>query len=212
MASLPQAMGTASLVEAAGQFVVVTFLVYFLLVSGDTFRRSLLRVSGDTLTKKKITLQILDEIDLQIQKYLLVQLVTSALLGAICWTIFVWIGLQDALVWGALGGILHLIPYIGPTAFVVITAVIAFVQFDTMQPVVIVAGSVLTIVGLIGMLLVPCTASAVRDRAAPSHPSGLSGPAAGSAFFPSRPATDRRRPRRSACRDATRSACQGDIR
>jgi len=157
MINLPQylVMGTASLVEAAGQFVVVTFLVYFLLVSGDTFRRSLLRVSGDTLTKKKITLQILDEIDLQIQKYLLVQLVTSALLGAICWTIFVWIGLQDALVWGVLGGILHLIPYIGPTAFVVITAVIAFVQFDTMQPVVIVAGSVLTIVGLIGMLLVP---------------------------------------------------------
>ncbi|MEP6944170.1 MAG: AI-2E family transporter [Betaproteobacteria bacterium] len=148
-------MGTASLVAAAGQFVVVTCLVYFLLVSGDTFRRALLRVSGDTLTKKKITLQILDEIDLQIQRYLLVQLVTSALLGFICWLIFVWIGLQDALVWGVLGGILHLIPYVGPALFVVVTGIIAFVQFDTLRTVMIVMGITLTMIGLIGMLLVP---------------------------------------------------------
>ncbi len=147
--------GTAGLVAAAGQFVVVTCLVYFLLVSGDTFRRTLLRVSGDTLTKKKITLQILDEIDLQIQRYLLVQLFTSAMLGAICWAIFLWIGLQDALLWGVVGGILHLIPYVGPFAFVVVISIIAFVQFDTIQPVFVLLGSVITMIGIIGMLLVP---------------------------------------------------------
>jgi predicted PurR-regulated permease PerM len=64
-----------------GQLVVVVALVYFLLVAGDSFRRTLIRISDDTLTKKKITVQILDQIDLQIQRYLLVQLASSALLG-----------------------------------------------------------------------------------------------------------------------------------
>jgi len=51
-------MGTASAIADAGQFVVVVALVYFLLIAGDRFRRTLMRTSGDTLSKKKITLQI----------------------------------------------------------------------------------------------------------------------------------------------------------
>ena len=148
-------MGTASIVAGAGQFVVVVCLVYFLLVTGDAFRRTLLTFSGDTLSKKKITLQILDEIDLQIQRYLLVQLVTSALLGFVCWLVFAWVGLNDAMVWGLLGGVLHLVPYVGPTAFVAVTALVAFVQFDTIEPVAVVVSSVLFGIGVIGLLLVP---------------------------------------------------------
>ena len=148
-------MGTASAVTGAGQFFVVICLVYFLLVTGDAFRRTLVRVSGDTLSKKRITVQILDEIDSQIQRYLLVQLVTSALLGFATWAIFAWIGLHDAVVWGCIGALLHLIPYVGPTAFVAITALVAYVQFDTLQPVTVVVGSVLCCIGITGFLLVP---------------------------------------------------------
>ena len=78
-------MGTASALAGIGQLVVVIALVYFLLIAGDSFRRTLMRISGDTLSKKKITLQILDEIDSQIQRYLLVQIATSALLGVVAW-------------------------------------------------------------------------------------------------------------------------------
>ena len=148
-------MGTASLVTGAIQFVIVICLVYFLLVTGDAFRRTLIRFSGDTLTKKKITVQILDDIDSLIQRYLLVQLTTSALLGVVIWAIFASMGLENALVWGCIGGVLHLIPYVGPTAFVVITALVAFVQFDALQPAVFVTASVLVSIGVIGLLLVP---------------------------------------------------------
>jgi len=51
--------------------------------------------------------------------------------------------------------VLHLIPYAGPTAFVVLVGLVAYAQFDTVQPVVVVIGSVLAIVGVIGLLLVP---------------------------------------------------------
>lgn len=148
-------MGTASAVTGAGQFFVVICLVYFLLVTGDAFRRTLVRVSGDTLSAKKITIQILDEIDSQIQRYLLVQLTTSVLLGLSTWAIFAWIGLRDAVVWGCIGALLHLVPYVGPTAFVAITTLVAYVQFDTLEPVVIVVGSVLCCIGITGLLLVP---------------------------------------------------------
>lgn len=148
-------MGTASFLAGIGQLVAIVALVYFLLVAGDSFRRTLIRISGDSLTKKKITVQILDEIDLQIQRYLLVQVLTSVLLALVAWIAFAWVGLHDALFWACFGGVLHLIPYAGPTALVVITALVAYVQFDTLQPVAVVIGVTLALVGVIGLLLVP---------------------------------------------------------
>ena len=100
-------MGTASFIAGMGQLVVVVALVYFLLVAGDSFRRTLIRISGDTLTKKKITVQILDEIDLQIQRYLLVQVLSSVLLAVVTWVAFAWIGLNNALFWACVGGVFH---------------------------------------------------------------------------------------------------------
>jgi predicted PurR-regulated permease PerM len=148
-------MGTASALAGIGQLVVVIALVYFLLIAGDSFRRTLMRISGDTLSKKKVTLQILDEIDSQIQRYLLVQIAASALLGVVAWLIFASIGLENALFWGFVGGLLHLIPYAGPTAFVLLVGLVAYAQFESLQPVVLVIGSMLTIVAVIGLLLVP---------------------------------------------------------
>ena len=148
-------MGTASAVAGMGQLVVVVALVYFLLIAGDSFRRTLMRISGDTLSKKKITLQILEEINSQIQRYLVVQLATSALLGVVAWLVFAGIGLDNALFWASVGGVLHLIPYAGPTAFVVLVSLVAYAQFDSVQPVVFVISSMLGLVGVIGLLLVP---------------------------------------------------------
>ncbi len=148
-------MGTASAIAGIGQLVVVVALVYFLLIAGDSFRRTLVRISGDTFSKKKITVQILDEIDSQIQRYLLVQLATSALLGVVTWMVFAWVGLDNALFWACVGGVLHLIPYVGPTALVFAIALIAYVQFESLQPVALVIGSTLAIIGVIGLLLVP---------------------------------------------------------
>jgi predicted PurR-regulated permease PerM len=147
--------GTVDVAAGIGQLVVVVALVYFLLIAGDTFRRALLRVSGDSLTKKKITIQMLDEIDSQIQRYLLVQLATSALLGLLAYLVFAWVGLDNALTWGCVGSVLHLIPYAGPAAFVALIALVAYVQFDTLQPVLVILGSLLASLGVIALLLVP---------------------------------------------------------
>jgi predicted PurR-regulated permease PerM len=60
--------GTMGLVRLVGQVVVVTFLTYFLLLAGNTFRRKLVKITGTSLSDKKITVQALDEIASQIQR------------------------------------------------------------------------------------------------------------------------------------------------
>ena len=55
---------------AITQVLAVVFLVFFMLASGDLFKRKLVRIFGDTLSEKKITVQTIDEIDTQIRRYL----------------------------------------------------------------------------------------------------------------------------------------------
>ena len=148
-------MGTTSAIAGVGQLIVVVALAYFLLIAGNNFRRTLVRMSGDTLSKKKLTVQILDEIDAQIQRYLLVQLVTSALLGVVTWAVFSWIGLNNAFFWGCASGVLHLVPYAGPAASISIVALVAYAQFDSLQPVTLIIGSNLAIASVIGLVFVP---------------------------------------------------------
>jgi predicted PurR-regulated permease PerM len=147
--------GTLGLASLVGQVVVVTFLTFFLLVSGDTFRRKLVKISGDTLSQKKITVQALDEINLQIQRYLMVQLVTSGIVGVATGLSFWALGVKHAAVWGFVSGVLNLIPYIGSAVVTGGAALVAFLQFGEINMALAVAGASLLIHTLVGNLLVP---------------------------------------------------------
>lgn len=147
--------GTRGAAELIGQLVIVLFLAYFLMVSGDTFRRKLVRISGPTLSRKKITLQVLDDINTQIQRYLLVQVATSILVGIATWLAFLWIGLEHAAVLGIAAGICNSIPYLGPVVVTGGTAIVALVQFGTLDMALLVGGVSLVITSLEGYLLTP---------------------------------------------------------
>lgn len=149
-------MGFASLL---GQVTVVTFLTYFLLLSGDTFRRKLVKITGPTLTNKKITVQALDEITGQIQRYLLVQLLASIAVGITTGLAFWALGLEHAAVWGIAAGILNLVPYIGSIVVTGGAALVAFLQFGEVNMALAVAGASLLINTIEGNLLVPLLTS-----------------------------------------------------
>mgnify|MGYP001604069123 CR=1 FL=1 len=148
-------IGTKGAIGFAGQLTMVLFLAYFMLVSGDTFRRKLVKITGPTLSKKKITLQMLDEITGQIQRYLLVQIFTSILVGVATWLTFLWIGMEHAAIWGIAAGVFNIIPYLGPVIVTGGTALVAFLQFGTIGMALLVAGISLLITGLEGYLLTP---------------------------------------------------------
>lgn len=146
---------SVALLTGLGQAVIVIALTYFLLVSGHSFKRKVVRLSGDTLSRRKITVQILDEIDQQIQRYLLIQLGTSVMVGLLSGIAFAWIGLQNAVLWAVAAAVLHLIPYVGPTLIIAATSLLAYVQFGSLAQTLWVAGSSLAITGVIGLGITP---------------------------------------------------------
>src|SRR5207253_2115656 len=73
--------GGMTVLNVAGQFVLVVFLVYFFLVTGDLYKRKLVKIAGPTFTQKKLTVQILDEINRQIESFMIVQVLTSVLVA-----------------------------------------------------------------------------------------------------------------------------------
>src|SRR3954471_19906399 len=147
--------GTVGLASLIGQVTVVTFLTYFLVLSGDTFRRKLVKISGSTFAEKKITVQALDEITAQIQRYLLVQVVASAIVGVATGLSFWALGLKHAAVWGFASGLLNLIPYVGAAIVTIAAALVGFVQFGEIRMAVAIGGASLLIHTLVGNLLVP---------------------------------------------------------
>jgi predicted PurR-regulated permease PerM len=158
--------GSVGLATAVMQVVLVLFLVYFLLASGDLYRRKLVKIAGPSLQKKKITVQILSEIDRQIERFLLVQVFTSTLVALATWLTFRALGLQQAGVWGVLAGVFNSIPYFGPVVVTAATATIAFLQFGTIYMTALVGGSALVITTLEGLLIMPwLTSRAARMNA-----------------------------------------------
>ena len=151
--------GTLGLASLLAQTVMVTFLTYFMLVSGDTFRRKLVKITGPGLAEKKLTVQALDEINAQMQRYLLVQLVASIAVGLCTGVAFAILGLKHAAVWGVAAGVLNLVPYIGSIAVTGGAAVVAFVQFGSVNMALLVGGVSLLINTIEGYLLVPWATS-----------------------------------------------------
>ena len=136
--------------DALSQAAMVVFLVFFLLLGGDRFKRNLVHLTGPTLSRKKITVHILNDINHSIQKYLLMLFTTNLLVGLLSWLVFLWIGLENAGAWAAAAGLLHIVPYLGPAATAAATAMAAFIQFNSLGMALLVGGASLAIATVIG--------------------------------------------------------------
>jgi predicted PurR-regulated permease PerM len=154
--------GTVGLVTLIGQAVIVVFLTFFLLAGGSTFRRKLVTIAGPTFSRRRITVEMLDEITSQIQRYLLINVLASLLVGVSTWLVFAWIGLDEAPVWGVLAAVVNWMPYLGAIAVTGAASVAAFVQFDSVEMGMAVLGASLVIQTLEGYLLMPFLTSRVN--------------------------------------------------
>jgi predicted PurR-regulated permease PerM len=147
--------GSANLIAFAGQATLVLFFVFFLLASGDLFKRKLVKLAGPSLEQKKVTVQILDEINRQIARFLLVRVVTSVVVGLATWVAFRMVGLEQAGLWAVAAGVFNSVPYFGPVIVGCGTAIVAFMQFETVGMAAYVSGMSIAITGLEGWLLTP---------------------------------------------------------
>jgi predicted PurR-regulated permease PerM len=142
--------GSIGAAEFLGQVTIVLFLVFFLLLSGDTFKRKLVKLTGPSISNKKITVHILDAMNDSVQHYMSMLLVTNILLALLMWAALRWIGLENAGAWAVASGLLHVIPYFGPLLIMAATGLVAFMQFESLSSAFLVAGVSLAIATLVG--------------------------------------------------------------
>lgn len=155
-----------SLMTAAGEVVVVVFLAYFLLAAGSTMRRKMMKIAGPSLSRRKITLQGLNEVSEQIQRYLAVQVLVSVIVGITTWLAFKALGLSFAEVWGIAAFVLNFIPYLGSLVLVAGASIVAFVQFGTVDMALAVGGTATLLHIVTGHLLTPWLTSRASQLSA----------------------------------------------
>lgn len=148
------------------QAIVILFLVYFFLSSGNLYKKKLVKIAGPHLWQKKLTVEILDEINDQIESFIRVQVITSAIVGVVTMAALWYFGLDQWIIWGLLAGIFNSIPYVGPVIVTAGLGTVAFLQFDSVSQTLLVCGTAFVITSLEGFLLTP----ALMSRAARMNP------------------------------------------
>jgi predicted PurR-regulated permease PerM len=139
----------------AGHLVVIVFLVFFLLLSGHHVRNRLVEVMGPAEWQGRTTAAIIDDINAQIQRYLLVLVLTAAIVGMATWLVLAWMGVRQALIWGLLAGVFNAIPYFGPVIVSGGLFVVGLVQGGGVSQAIQMAGAAIVITSLEGWLITP---------------------------------------------------------
>ena len=153
-------MGLMSLL---GQTALVLFLAFFLLVYDDLFKRKLVENIGPTLGRKRVTVEILNDIAIQIERYIVVQLFTSVLVG-VATGLSLWaVGLNNPWVWGVAAGVFNVVPYFGPLIVAAGLGVVGYLQFESIGRALGVAGLAMAITTVEGFWLTPALTARVAE-------------------------------------------------
>lgn len=117
------------LVGFAVQALTLVFVLFFVLLQAPAFKEKLLNIGGTTPERRRTILNALEDVNTDIQGYLFGKfLINSALAVAISIAFFIY-GLNYALLLGIVGGLLNFIPYFGAVVGMLVTGVVAYMQF-----------------------------------------------------------------------------------
>jgi predicted PurR-regulated permease PerM len=151
--------GTVNLMNMVGQIVSICLITFFLLSSGKSFRRKLVRIAGPTWREKRRTVRVLDTITDQVKAYLRVQVATSVFCGATVGMAFAMLGVNHAAVWAVVALALNFIPYIGALVFTGTAVLISMGQFGTISMALTIGILSMAIFTIEGSLLTPWLSS-----------------------------------------------------
>jgi predicted PurR-regulated permease PerM len=145
----------AAVIALAGNLVVIVFLVFFMLLSGHRIRNRIVEISGHDPDSRRTTATIIGDINTQIQRYLLVLLITAVVVGMATWGMLAWMGVERAPVWGVLAGVFNSIPYFGPVIVSGGLFVVGMVQEGNVTQALQMSGAALVITSIEGWLVTP---------------------------------------------------------
>ena len=138
----------------AGGLFETLLVLFFLLVSGDTFLRRLVEVVPRFSDKRQVVM-LSKQIESNVSAYLLtismMNMLVGIATGAVAWAT----GLGDAAFWGVIGFALNYVPIIGPFAGVVILGFTGVAQIPVLWQALLPAGLYLIIHLIEGEFITP---------------------------------------------------------
>src|SRR4030095_1790948 len=157
---------SGNVLTVLAQIVVALLIAFFLLAAGDTFRRKVTRLAGESLARRRVTVELLNEIDGQVQRYMMTLLITNILIALVTWGGLALLRLPNAGMWGVVTGVLHFIPYAGTLIAAAAVGIAAFVESGGLGDAMVAMVVVLCVVEGIGVGL----ATWLQGRAARMNP------------------------------------------
>jgi AI-2 transport protein TqsA len=126
--------GISSTLSFLSGLVIVLFFTFFMLNDQEMLKRKIIRAFDKA--GEGSAARILEEINTQIRKYILVQFIVSVALTIIFTIGFSIIGVNFAYIWGPLMGLLNIIPNLGAIVATVPPMIVAGIQFGRLMPVI----------------------------------------------------------------------------
>ena len=112
--------------------LAVVLLTFFFMVYGQDLQRHAIALLPDR-QKKKVTVEILHTIEVEVSRYVLTISVINVVVGlvfAACLYLALDLPLDQALLWGTLAAILNFAPYLGPLIGIVAMLLMGFSVFN----------------------------------------------------------------------------------
>lgn len=155
--------GSSAALLLFSQLFSVVFLVFFMLSIGKLYRRKIIRLSGPSFHRMRNAAQLMNDFHHQVRQFLFVMLVGALFVGIATWLAFLAIGVEEAGLWGVAAGIASGIPYLGPFLVFIGVSLAAFLQFGTVDMVLVVGLVSLVITSIQGYLMTPWMTSQVSS-------------------------------------------------
>jgi predicted PurR-regulated permease PerM len=145
---------SGNLMNFVSRILIIMIFLIFLLLEKPYFKKKL-HLAFEEPTGKKIG-EMLDHINHQVARYLTLKFFISLGTGIAVWFSLSLIGMDFAIVWGALAFLLNFIPSIGSSVHMIVTILMGFIQFYPMPgKIAAVAVSMIAIQSVIGQFLDP---------------------------------------------------------
>ncbi len=144
--------GTQRAVASVG---VTLILLFFLLSTGDMFMRKLVRVFPKLVDDNGGNGNIISSIQKDISFYLVAATCINFSMGACTGVIAAILGVDNALLCGALVAVLAFVPYVGSVVSLMILTLAGLVQFDDLSQALVLPGIFFIITVLVQSVVVP---------------------------------------------------------
>ncbi|MGM0555831.1 MAG: AI-2E family transporter [Myxococcota bacterium] len=147
--------GITGLLGFLAQVLTVIFVLYFALLEAPNIRAKVIHIMGTTPERRRLTIEVLENVNRDVQRYLFNRFATNSVLGGMAMLAYYVYGMKYVLLLGVLAGLFNFVPYVGPAVGSIFPALIAYIQFGTIESVFWVLVIYGTLTGIEGNFVTP---------------------------------------------------------